>query len=488
MVTAVYLSDYFLKVVVGKPGSKKIEIHQAFQEEIPSGFIVNGNILSEEAVADLLMKVWKAHGLSAKRVRVVINAMPITLRKMALPAMRKKELLQTLQRELSGQEQEDLIAYRKLSRGRKRLQVYAAAVPRAYLEKYQRVFQKAGIRPAQFLPSRICLEKGLSHVDVLRRGTSIVQVLDGVQLTSVLWEGKEAVYAAGTNIFAEYGSFQFGLEVARSVSKLMQFYLTQENSHGIEKVYLSGISEKDFLICEEAILQMVPNVSAFRLEQDASVQVRHGKALAFGTYLNLAGALFNRRNEMNLLMPKKKKAKKKQTEFWKYARMPLMLTVGCTAITAAFLVSNQMKQDMLDDVKRYLNDTNNVAKCQELDELELENGLLAHQTMAVQYINQALSSYPEMNSSVIKGIETCAGDKVAVQVSSYLARDGLLTLEAAAEEADLSSQFVGDLQDLGLFQKIDYTGYVYSQADERYHISLLCYLKSDAGKEEVEGR
>lgn len=486
MVTAIYLSDYFLKVAVGKPGRKKIEIRQAFQEEIPSGCIVNGNIISEDTIADLIMKVWKEHNLSAKRVRVVINAMPITLRKMELPAMRKKELLHTLQRELGSQEQEEQIAYRKLSGGRKKLQVYAAAVPGAYLEKYQRVFRRAGIRPLQFLPSRICLEKALSHVEVLRRGTSIVQVLDGVQLTSVLWKEQEAVYAAGTSIFAEYGSFQFGLEVARSVSKLMQFSLTQENGERIEKVYLSGISEKDFLICEEAILQMVPNVSAFRLEQDASVKVRYGRELAFGTYLDLAGALFNWRNEMNLRMPKKKKAKKKQTEFWKYARLPLILTVGCTAITGAFLVSNQMKQDMLDDAKRYLNDTNNLAKCQELDELEAENGVLEHQTMAVQYINQAISSYPKMNSSVLKGIEACAGDKVAVQVSSYLARDGLLTLEAAAEEADLSSQFVGDLQDLGLFQKIDYTGYVYSQADERYHISLLCYLKPDAGKEEVE--
>ncbi len=487
MVTAVYLSDESVQVLVGKTGRKQIEITEAFQKELPPGSISNGNIISEETVSEVLSNIWKEHGLSGKHVRVVVNASPITLKKFELPAVKKKELRQLVRREMGGQSGDEIIDYMRRPAGGKRISVYAAAGQKDYLLKYQRVFQKAGIKPDKLLPSRICLEKVLSHMKVLSDKPCIVQILEGTRMTSVLWVDKEAVYAMRTNIPGEYGSFQFGLEVSRAVSNLLQFYMTQEKHQEIRNVYLSGITEKDFLICEEAISQMTQEVEAERLERDESITEHGNVQMPFGNYLRLAGVLFEQRSEINLLPSgKKEKVRTKRSDLWKYAELPLILTLGCGAITAALVFSNHLKQTVLEDVNTYVNDPVNIQKCGEADTLEQENLLLSNHIEAVEYMNQVIASYPAMNSSVVEEIQRCAEGKAEVSVQSYLAQEGLLTLDVTAPEADLCSQLVETLQDSGLFQRIDYTGYVYSEAEMTYHVNILCYLQESAGKEEVE--
>lgn len=487
MVTAVHLSDDSVRVMVGRPGRRRIEIKEAFLRELPPGNISNGNIISEEFVSGVLSEIWKEHGLSKKHVRVVVNASPITLKKFDFPVVKEKELRQLIQREMGGTSGDEIIDYMKLPGGRKRISVYAAAGQKEYLEKYQRVFQKVGIKPEKLLPSRICVEKVLAHMKVLSDKPCIVQVLDGARMTSVLWVDKAAVYTMRTNILGEYGSFQFGLEVSRAVSNLLQFYMTQENQQEIRNVYLSGITEKDFLICEEAISQMVQEVEVERLEKDEAI-IEHGNVqMSFGEYLRLAGVLFEQSSEINLLPSKKKeKDRKERSDFWKYAELPLILAVGCGAITAALVFSNHLKQTVLEDVNAYVNDPVNIQKCEEVDTLEQENLLLSNRVEAVEYMNQVIASYPAMNSSVLEEIQRCAEGKAEVSVQSYLAREGLLTLDVTAAEADLCNQLVATLQESGLFQKIDYTGYAYSEAEMTYHVNILCYLQESAGKEEVE--
>ena len=104
---------------------------------------------------------------------------------------------------------------------------------------------------------------------------------------------------------------------------------------------------------------------------------------------------------------------------------------------------------------------------------------------SITYIDEALASYPAMNSSIVETVMDCAGDRASVSVQSYLAETGLLTLNTEAGEAALINEFVDALYDSGLFREIDYTGYTYSEARDTYTINVLCYLQEHAGKEEV---
>ena len=487
MITAVYFSDHSVRVLVGRAGKKRIDITEAFQKELPEGCIVNGEIRSAAEAAAVLSEIWKEHGLKKRHVWLVANAAPVTLKRLEFPKMKEKELQKLIPGELGADPENDIVDYMHLPGEQKRTTVYAASGQRAYLAQYREVFQKAGIRPEKFLLSRLCLEKLLAHTQALQGGCSIVQVLDRQQMTSVLWEDGKAVYMTRSTISGEYGSFQFGLQVARSVSSLQQFNMTQKKQK-IGCVYLSGIYGEDFLICEEAIRQMAPDVEVKPFEKDASVAEKGSVSIPFGKYLWLAGALFGQRSEINLLPAQKEsKSRRQSSAFRKYAELPLLLAVGCGAIAAALIFSNNLKQEMLQDLQTYISDPVNAQKCSEADALDLENGRLQNQVTAVSYMDQVLASYPKADSSVIERVMQCAEGKASVAVQSYLAQEGLLTLDVSVEEADLCNQFVATLQETGLFHRIDYTGYTYAQSDKTYRVNVLCYLKESTGEEEVEG-
>jgi hypothetical protein len=67
-------------------------------------------------------------------------------------------------------------------------------------------------------------------------------------------------------------------------------------------------------------------------------------------------------------------------------------------------------------------------------------------------------------------------------VKSYSADNGSLSVDAKAEEVTLINQFIDVLEASGIFDDIQYTGYVYNEETMLYTINVTCYLSENAGK------
>ena len=99
----------------------------------------------------------------------------------------------------------------------------------------------------------------------------------------------------------------------------------------------------------------------------------------------------------------------------------------------------------------------------------------------VQALTDALATYPQVDSELISRIGAAGGAEVSMSLTGYDAVTGALRFVAKSSSVIDIPGYVLKLQSLGLFRKVDYTGYTYE--DGMYVLSLNCILQ---GKETAE--
>lgn len=486
MVTAIYISDRSVQAAVGKKGKKRVQVGRLFRRELPEGVVVNGVIVQEEALLEVVREALEIKGRRSRRIHLVLSSALVNVKRLKLPAVPEKKLRMLVEHEMEATAEQTLCEYRRLGREKKMLRVVGAAAEEAPIEAYRKLFARLGVRLDKILVSRLCLEKLLGRTRQFDTETGIFELFDGQQMTSMILVEGECRYFSQSYLSGAHGSFQFGLEVARSVSNLQQFFATQDQRK-LEKVFLLGISNEDFLICEEAISQMVSEaetVQACSVPELQSLGTSQEQALNCAAVL---GALFRDPGEIHFSVQmgwQKKKAKR--GEFWNYASVPLLTAFGCAAIFAALRWTNGLREMELAEVNVYLENAYNQSECERSDRLSAENGLRSQMVKAVEYMERALASYPNVNSEVTERIEACAGGTATLRVTSYESESGQLTLEADVAEAEQAHTLIEALEETGLFCTVDYSGYEYVPKTERYEINVTCRFKEQAGKEVQE--
>lgn len=483
MITSIYISDSSVEVAVGTAGGSHVQVKQIRRYPLPEGCLVNGEIHRPQQLTELLAQIRKECRWKKRRVRLVINSDLVNVKRLTLPAMSEKKLRRLLPHELEAAQEDMLVDFQKIESGNKQLTLYGVSVPRRQLEPYREALADAGFRLEQILVSRFCIERFLGRVRTLQGKTCIVELFDDLLMTSVLLVDGVCGYFSQSHVSAS-GSFQFGLEVSRSVSNLRQFFSTQDKNRRIEEVYLCGISEKDFLICEEALSQMVTDIGAVRIQEVEEVQLSGNVQVQAADYIALLGSLFSGHGGIRFdLNDKKQKGKEEPGALRRYGMLPALVAAGCVAVYGALYLTNEQRRQELGEIEEYLASAHNLSECERADALALENGRLAAMTASVEYMDEVLASYPHMNSEVLAQIEACAKGRAEAKVESYDGDTGMLTLNTEAGEVGLINEFIDALQETGLFHAIDYTGYTYSGQTGRYAIHVSCYLKEQAGKE-----
>lgn len=74
------------------------------------------------------------------------------------------------------------------------------------------------------------------------------------------------LYTTRSRIFSEPGTLNFGTEIVRSISGMMQFYATTKSETPITDVYYTGCLEDDFEVSIEGIKNMNLNVRKMKID------------------------------------------------------------------------------------------------------------------------------------------------------------------------------------------------------------------------------
>lgn len=488
MITSVYLSNGTVRVVMGTGKKKKARIKKAWKLVLPEGCLINGIITNETQLAEELEKFWKENRIPKKDVKLVLEGSRLVAKDIEIPPkLKPKKILELLPREFSDIEESEknIFDYMELEtrKGEPR-KIRGVSVEREYIAEFLELFKGIGVKVTGIAPGRSCVIHVLHNMKSIRKKTVVFLLLDGSSMTSVLCVDGIVTYSTQRRIFVTEDSDQFSAEIARSVSNLQQFQMTQEERQPIAQVYLSGISQESLVSCQESVSALGGDIQVTMMQMEKSIRFPLGPQEAC-EYLFPIGGLMPAPKEINLAEAARRKVKKKKESSISMKKMllpPGLVLALFAGLTAYLFLMNEEKQRELDALNSYLTNEENVAQAALSELLDEENLSLERRIRSVRAMDDIIASYPLMNSQVTEKMLECARGYAQFYVTGYQAEDGLLSINASAGEVTKINQFIDRLQRTGLFERLDYTGYTFNEETLTYSINVSCYLAETAGK------
>ena len=487
MATSVYLSNNTINAVVGT-GGRKIHVKRVCSVEIPEGSLINGIITNEADLSDQLKEFWEQNKLPKKDVALVINSSQFVLKTLTLPKSSDKKIREVLPMEFSDvtDQKDPILDYMLESADKKTISVHAVMTDRSFVQGYLNLFKELGIKVSSISVARTCRGKLLSTLKQVRDKVCVVHMIDGTSISSMLWVNGKSAYATQRRVFCEAGTPQFGMELARLVNNIQQFAITQQIHETIEKVYLAGTQGDEFEIYRAAMAEAGTEGSCELLQPEKHIRMPKGMEQEYGKYLAELGNMIRVKQDINLAIPARKKVKNKETgpKVWKrYVIPPTIFLVVCAAVAGVLLFQEHQKKAELQKLQDYINDPANIAQCDQVDTLQAQIAELSGKITQIQWVEGCILSYPYMNSSVVQELQACAqAQAVELEIQSYNAAGGNLSVDARAEEVTLINQFIDMLESSGIFDDIQYSGYDYDDKTLLYTINVSCYLSEHAGR------
>ena len=318
--------------------------------------------------------------------------------------------------------------------------------------------------------------RGLSQLKTYANKTAIFLFFEDSGVTSILYKNGVYLYSTRSRIFSERGTLDFGTEIVRNISGIIQFYATTTSGIPITDIYYAGCMEDDFEVCLDGIHMM--NLQAALLQVDAVYEAQGNPE----DWLVCAGALVDdKTKQVNLYQKWKKsggmdKVVEKES-FVKHIVPPVITLAVCMALFGAVAVWNLLESKKIDDINDWINDSQIQQQYQEADEVMKESERIVEQK---QQMKQNLATYPDLDADIIARIVDVSGSNMNVEVKSMDAETGLLTFHAVSSAVIDIPGYVNKLTQTGLFSSVDYSGYQYQ--DGEYTLDLSCILKAiDAG-------
>lgn len=327
--------------------------------------------------------------------------------------------------------------------------------------------------------------KLLSQSRVYKNKTAIFLLFEENSVTSVLYKEGMCLYTTRSRIFSEPGTLNFGTEIVRSISGMMQFYATTKSETPITDVYYTGCLEDDFEVSIEGIKNM--NLNVRKMKIDIPFQAKGDPQF----WLSCIGGMIvdKKKKEINLL-PAWKEANKeeviKNVDILSHILVPLATLGVCMVLFAAVTGWNLHTQGQINDVNDWINDEQVQAAYQEANAIQQKSDKLAEAQDQVRQMTANLDTYPDLTKKMISTIENASGRDMEVHIKTMDADTGKLTFDAVSQKVIDIPTYVQKLQKTGLFASLDYTGYTYQSQEKTYSLALSCILKSDEAETEIE--
>ena len=292
-------------------------------------------------------------------------------------------------------------------------------------------------------------------------------------------------YSTRSRIFSEPGTMDFGTEIVRNISGIMQFYRGSREEDPITDVYYVGCDQDDFEAAVEELRNMNLQVAPFRLGDDFGMPEK-----AVEPWLLCIGGLYaDKKKSRNLNLWKaagqEGEQGEKQKELWQHLLVPGIVLGVCVVSIAGVKVLNQVTSSQIQKMEDWIFSDSVQEQYQQATELENK---IADILMAERQVTQAtknLDSYPDLTKEMIEEIVDAGGKDITVRIRQMDADTGILEFDAESQKVIDIPGYVVKLQNTGLFSEVNYTGYVYQ--DDKYSLSLSCTLEGVSTDREGSG-
>ena len=344
------------------------------------------------------------------------------------------------------------------------------------LERFLHICEETGLRVNGItvpMEGYLKLVKYLEHFD---ERTGIYLFFEDGSMTSILCQKGRYLYSSRTRLFSEPGTLDFGTEIVRSISGIIQFYAGRSQEDPITEVCYGGCLDEDFEASVDGIQNLNLKVSPMVI--DRKIYVPGGKKAA--DWISCIGALSrSARNEKQIdLMSAGRKSEEKEGQAPKigsYLAMPGAIFLICVLLAGGIGAAGRIVSGKNLEKQEWIDRVSQEGTYREAQELEAKLRTVENGIASVERLNRNLSSYPEFSGGVLRSIEGAGGSQIGLLITDYDVNTGILTFDANSLAVIDVSGYILRLQETGLFHTVDYTGYSFE--DGWYTLSLSCTME-----------
>lgn len=461
------------------------------QDMAPEGSIINGIVTDEEVFLSWIKQFMTDNRLPHKECRLVINSTQLNSRVLDLPKIGNKELKKMIAREFADSRTDNTVfSYQILEtlNGGKMQRIFAVAAEREFLEGYIRLFAQAGVEIISIEAAIANFVRRFMEAPEIRKNNCIVQILDGQEIISILFIKGVYLYSQRNRIFSEDDQKALATEAGAVVERLLQFATSQHVEDPVNLLYLCGQRQTELKnVIEdnrEFSQQIVPRI--YRDDKRRiKKRTRNAGTVEFVYPMGSSQKVDKSADFVRQLKQESAKNVKRRATI-DIILAPALSLVICLLITAVMGGIYLTRDSRLRKMERGMQDSS-VADSRasyELAQASISN--MEQKMEEAGKLWEKLMSYPTFHSSLDDVLQSCAGSEVTVEVRSFNKDSGILTVNASAGNVQEISDFIERLQQQGMFESVEYSGYTHVSGQDTYNIHVVCALSAGAGRGEAE--
>ena len=253
MDTVVFLSTSGLQMIQGNVSKSQIHISSFREYALIEGTMLDGKILDDQPIRDILLELKKEH---VDSVRLVVDSGQILVKCAMLPKANHRQMIQFVQDEFVDvqSQYEDLlydytILKEKVENKEGQL-VLCAALEREFLKPYIDLFKEMGVSISSIDILTNSVIKLTESIDKLKNQSFILTAINGQDVNHYLFINGQYEITNRTRVFSDRGTVAFITELSNSLTKLLQFTKGAYKDQQLSQVYFAGLEkyEEDLLM------------------------------------------------------------------------------------------------------------------------------------------------------------------------------------------------------------------------------------------------
>lgn len=314
-----------------------------------------------------------------------------------------------------------------------------------------------------------------------RKMTAVFLLFEEGTVTSILLKNGRYHYSTRSRIFSEPGTTDFGTEIVRNLSGIMQFYASQKAEAPITHVVFAGCAEDDFSVALDGIRTL--GLTAEHLELGSGYGLPQEEA---EQWMLCIGAMITGKKKdwnLNLLKESAQVQVRKNDELLRHLLIPAVTFGVCVVLSIGVTAWNSVTSARIRSLERWMEDETVQSQYTEAEALQKQSDDLRTSMYQAAQTTKNLATYPDLTEEMIREITDAGGSDLTVEIRSMDMDTGTLGFNAVSGNVIDIPGYIKKLQDTGLFSSVDYTGYTYD--NDQYALSLVCTLKGiEAGGEQ----
>ena len=314
-----------------------------------------------------------------------------------------------------------------------------------------------------------------------RKVTAVFLLFEEGTVTSILLKNGHYHYSTRSRIFSEPGTTDFGTEIVRNISGILQFYSSQKAEAPITHVVYAGCDGDDFSVALDGIQTLGLTVEHLELGGGYGLPQKEAEQWM----LCIGAMMTGKKKDWNLnLLKETAQVQVRKNEALLKQMLPPVITFGiCAVLCMGVTAWNGVASMQIRSIERWMEDETVQTQYAEAEALQTQSDHLRTSMYQVAQTTQNLATYPDLTEEMIREITDAGGSHLTVEIRSMDMDTGTLGFNAVSGNVIDIPGYIKKLQDTGLFSSVDYTGYTYD--NDQYALSLVCTLKGiEAGGEQ----